>query len=49
VSGGLGAFAGTFGAYRARAALGEATKVPDPLLGVAEDALAVAVAALATR
>ena len=49
VSGGLGALAGTFGAYRARAALGEATEVPDPLLGVAEDALAVALAALATR
>jgi len=49
VSGGLGALAGTFGAYRARAALGEATEVPDPLLGVAEDARAVAVAALATR
>jgi uncharacterized membrane protein len=49
VPGGLGALAGTFGAYRARAALGEATGVPDPLLGVAEDALAVAVAALATR
>jgi uncharacterized membrane protein len=47
--GGLGAFAATFGASRARAALGEATKVPDPVLGVAEDALAVAVAALATR
>jgi uncharacterized membrane protein len=49
MAGGLGALAATFGAYRARAALGEATKVPDPLLGVAEDALAVAVAALATR
>jgi uncharacterized membrane protein len=48
-SGGLGAFAGTFGASRARAALGEATEVPDPLLGMVEDALAVAIAALATR
>jgi uncharacterized membrane protein len=49
MAGGLSALAATFGAYRARAALGEATKVPDPLLGVAEDALAVAVAAVATR
>jgi uncharacterized membrane protein len=49
VPGALGALAGTFGAYRARAALGEATGAPDPLLGVAEDALALTVAALATR
>lgn len=49
VPGALGALAGTFGAYRARAALGMATGVPDPLLGVAEDALALTVAALATR
>lgn len=45
----LGALAGTFGAHRARAALTELTGLPDPLLGVAEDALAVFVAALATR
>jgi uncharacterized membrane protein len=49
VPGALGALAGTFGAYRARAALGEATGAPDPLLGVAEDALALTLAALATR
>jgi uncharacterized membrane protein len=49
VPGALGALTGTFGAYRARAALGEAIGAPDPLLGVAEDALALTVAALATR
>jgi uncharacterized membrane protein len=49
VTGALGALAGTFGAYRARAALGEATGAPDPLLGAAEDALALTLAALATR
>jgi uncharacterized membrane protein len=49
VGGALGALGGTFGAYRARAALGEAIEVPDPLLGVAEDALAVSIAARATR
>ena len=49
VAGALGALAGTFGAYHARAALGEATGLPDPLLGVGEDALALGLAALATR
>lgn len=49
VLGALGALAGTFGAYRARAALTELTGLPDPLLGVAEDAVAVAAATLATR
>jgi uncharacterized membrane protein len=49
VPGALGALAGTFGAYRARAALGEAIGAPDPVIGVAEDALALTVAALATR
>ena len=49
VLGALGALAGMFGAYRARAALTELTGLPDPLLGVAEDAIAVAAATLATR
>jgi uncharacterized membrane protein len=47
--GALGALAGTFGAYHARAALTRQTGLPDALFGVAEDALAVAAAALATR
>ena len=49
VLGALGALAGTFGAYRARAALVERTGLPDPLVGVAEDAVAVASAVLASR
>jgi uncharacterized membrane protein len=47
--GALGALAGTFGAYHVRAALTGRTGLPDALFGVAEDALAVAAAALATR
>jgi uncharacterized membrane protein len=47
--GALGALAGTFGAYHARVALTGRTGLPDALFGVAEDALAVAAAALATR
>jgi uncharacterized membrane protein len=49
VLGALGALTVTFGAYRARAALTGLTGLPDPLLGVAEDAVAAAAAALATR
>lgn len=44
-----GAIAGTFGAYRARAGLAKLTGLPAPVLGLAEDAAAVAAAALATR
>jgi uncharacterized membrane protein len=47
--GALAAAGSTFGAYRARKALGELTGLPDPVLGVAEDGLAFAAAALATR
>ena len=49
VPGALGALAGTFGACRVRAALGDATGAPDPLLGAGEEALALTIAALATR
>lgn len=49
---GLGAAtatATTFVSEQARTALGEKTGIPDPLLGVVEDALAVGVAAVASR
>jgi uncharacterized membrane protein len=49
VAGAAGAVATTFGAARARAAIGQATGLPDPLLGLVEDGAAAAVAALATR
>jgi uncharacterized membrane protein len=48
-AGAVGALAGTFGAYYARATLTRLTGLPDPLLGVAEDAVAVFAATLATR
>jgi uncharacterized membrane protein len=48
VAGGAGAAAGTLASYRARAALGELTGLPDPVLGVAEDGVAIASAALAS-
>jgi uncharacterized membrane protein len=47
--GALGAVAGTLGAYRARAGLARLTGLPAPVLGLTEDAAAVAAAALATR
>jgi uncharacterized membrane protein len=47
--GALAALAATFGAYHARAALTGLTGLPDPLLGVAEDVMAVLAAVLATR
>ena len=49
VVGGAAAAASTVATYRARKALGELTSVPDPVLGVAEDGMAIAAAALATR
>ena len=39
--GGLGALGGTFGAYHARRAIRTRLHVPDPLIAVAEDALAI--------
>jgi hypothetical protein len=47
--GGAAAAASTVATYRARKALGELTGIPDPILGAAEDGLAIAAAALATR
>jgi len=47
--GSVGAVGAAFVTQRARASAGKATGVPDPLLGVAEDVLVVAIAALATR
>ena len=41
--GGLAALAGTFGAYTLRKAISDQNVVPDPVLGMAEDALAVSV------
>jgi hypothetical protein len=49
VPGALGAVAGTIRGYRARAGLAELTRLPAPVLGLTEDAAAVAAAALATR
>src|SRR4051794_8837290 len=49
VAGGATAFASTFAAFNARKGLGQLTGVPDPLFGVAEDGLALALAGLATR
>jgi uncharacterized membrane protein len=47
--GALAAAGSTFASYRARRALGELTGLPDPVIGVAEDGVAIAAAALATR
>jgi uncharacterized membrane protein len=47
--GALAAAGSTFAAYRARKALGELTGLPEPVLGVAEDGVAYAAAALGTR
>lgn len=47
--GGAGAAGGSFGGYHARKALGRATRLPDPLWAVAEDALAVSLGLLTLR
>ena len=47
--GGLGALLGSYAGQRARAALGRTTGVPDPVLGVVEDALALAIGSMVTR
>jgi uncharacterized membrane protein len=44
----IGAIGGTYGAYHARKWIGENTKVPDPVIGLAEDGIAVALARIAT-
>ncbi len=41
VAGAIGAVAATYGAYHLRKALGEHWHVPDPVLGLVEDAIAV--------
>ncbi len=41
VLGGIGAVAGAFGFYHLRRGIGSETGVPDPLLGVAEDAIVI--------
>ena len=41
VAGGLAAVAGAYGFYHLRRAIGEGSKVPDPLLGLAEDAMVI--------
>jgi uncharacterized membrane protein len=48
-AGAAGAAATTLASERLRSALGERLGVPDPVLGLAEDALAIAVATLAAR
>ena len=47
--GAVGAGLGTDGAYHARVALGQATGVPDPVLGAVEDVLAIGLGLLALR
>lgn len=47
LAGAAGAYAGTWGGYTARRRLVAATGLPDPVVAVAEDALAVGLVALA--
>jgi uncharacterized membrane protein len=49
LAGAAGAFAGSWGGYLGRRQLVAATGLPDPAVAVAEDALAVGLAALAVR
>jgi uncharacterized membrane protein len=48
-AGAAGAFAGTFATWRARKLVVEATGLPDPVVAVGEDLLALAGATIATR
>jgi uncharacterized membrane protein len=48
-AGAAGAFAGSYATWQARRRAVEATGLPDPLVAVAEDLLALAAAAVATR
>jgi hypothetical protein len=48
-AGAAGALAGAFGGYRARASLGHTTGVADALIGVAEDGVAITLAAVASK
>ena len=48
VAGGAVAAGSTLATYRVRAALGELTGLPDPVIGVVEDGVAIATAALAS-
>lgn len=49
IAGGVGGAAGTYGGYHARKAVVEATGMPDPVVAVAEDAIAVTLATTAVR
>ncbi len=49
VAGATAAFAGTFITWRARALVGDATGLPDPIVAVGEDLLAATLALIATR
>lgn len=41
IAGGLAAIAGAYGFYHLRRSIGEESKAPDPLLGLAEDAIVI--------
>lgn len=49
IAGIVGAAAGSFGGYHARKAIAEATGAPDPAVAVAEDVIAITLAAGAVR
>jgi uncharacterized membrane protein len=49
LAGGGGAYLGSWGGFAARQALGKATRLPDPAVAVAEDLVAVVLAAVAVR
>ncbi len=48
-TGAAGAYLGSWGGYTARKAVGAATGLPDPVVAVGEDLVAVALAAVAVR
>lgn len=48
-AGAVSAVAGTFATYRARRLVRRATGLPDPVIAVAEDVVAISLAAIATR
>jgi hypothetical protein len=49
LAGAGGAYLGSWGGFAARRGLGTVTRLPDPVVAVAEDLLAVGLAAVAVR
>jgi uncharacterized membrane protein len=49
LAGAGGAYLGSWGGFTARRAVGTATRLPDPVVAVAEDVVAVGLAAVAVR